>query len=117
MILHIAILLSFQLIGEVLSRIFIPILPGPVLGLVLLLLCLIALPRMAAAIRPTADGLLAHLSLLFVPAGVGIIRHIDRFTTEGPELALVLVLSTGAAIAVAALAFVGVSRLTGGGDD
>ena len=72
MILHITVLLVFQLVGEVLSRAALPVMPGPVLGLVLLLVAMVVFPRLAEAIRPTANGILSHLSLLFVPAGVGV---------------------------------------------
>ncbi len=117
MILHIATLLCFQLIGEVVSRALFPILPGPVLGLVFLLIFLSLAPRAAEAIRPTANGLLAHLSLLFVPAGVGIVGHFELLSTHGPAVIAALVLSTVASIAVGALVFAGIAHMMGQTDD
>lgn len=117
MILHITVLLAFQLMGEVISRALLPALPGPVLGMVLLLAALLALPRLAETIRPTANGLLGHLSLLFVPAGVGVVGHLDLIAAHGLALVSALVLSTVLAIVVGALVFVGVARLMGQADD
>lgn len=105
MILHLTTLLLFQLIGETLTRGFGLVVPGPVLGMALLLLFFVACPKAAKAIQPTAQGLLSHLSLLFVPAGVGIVSHLDRLGTQGPAIFLVLLLSTALSIAAGALVF------------
>lgn len=113
MITHITTILLFQLIGETLARSLGLSIPGPVIGMALFLVFLALIPRAAAAIRPTAQGLLAHLSLLFVPAGVGIVGHLDQLGANGPAILIALILSTALAIAVAALVFVGVNRLTG----
>lgn len=116
MIVHLATLLAFQLLGETLSRGLGLIVPGPVIGMVLLLGFFIAVPRVAAAIQPTALGLLSHLSLLFVPAGVGIVGHLDRLGSDGLPILLALAGSTALAIGVGALVFVGLARLVGGGE-
>ena len=113
MIVHLATLLAFQLAGETLSRGLGLIVPGPVIGMVLLLAFFIASPRSAAAIQPTALGLLSHLSLLFVPAGVGIVGHLDQLGADGVPIMLALLISTALAIAVGALVFIGLCRLTG----
>ncbi len=111
MILHLTSILVFQLIGETLTRSFGLIVPGPVLGMALLLAFFA--PRAAAAIQPTAQGLLSHLSLLFVPAGVGIVSHLDRMGSDGPAILLALAVSTALAITVGALVFSGLSKLMG----
>ena len=113
MIHALAIILTFQLAGEAASRAFGLPLPGPVLGMVLLFAALIASPRLKTLIRPVAEGILAHLSLLFVPAGVGVVGHLDRLGADGIGLAAALIGSTVAAIAVGALTFVAVARLMG----
>jgi holin-like protein len=96
-------LLLFQLIGEGLSfGLKLPI-PGPVLGMALLLGWLLWRPREAEQIRPTAQEILKHLSLLFVPAGVGVMLHGARLADEGVKLLMALVLSTVLTIAVTAL--------------
>ena len=113
MIFHVAVLLCFQLLGVILSRLLLPILPGPVLGLVLCLITFIIWPRLAETVRPTANGILSHLSLLFVPAGVGVVSHWQIVTAEGPALPLALVVSTVLALIAGAAVFVGVARLVG----
>ena len=113
MILAVAILLVCQLIGETLARgLGLPV-PGPVLGMALLLAGCLLLPGLAARVMPTAQGVLAHLSLLFVPAGVGVISHLDVLGGSGPALLLVLVASTALALVAGVLTFVLVARLTG----
>jgi holin-like protein len=97
-------LLVYQLIGEVLVQALALPVPGPVVGLLLLFLTLCARRELAGPLRDTANGLLQHLSLLFVPAGVGVMVHFSRVSGELlPILAAVLV-STALAIAAGALA-------------
>ena len=113
MILAVLLLLICQLIGEVIARMLGLPLPGPVLGLALLLILFIVHKPIFARVQPTAQGLLQHLSLLFVPAGVGIVGHVDRLGTEGFGILMALILSTLLAIAIGALVFAGVSKLCG----
>lgn len=113
----IVLILLFQLAGEAAARALALPVPGPVLGLVGLTAALVLSPRLVALIRPTAQGLLGHLSLLFVPAGVGVIGHANALGQNALPLLLALVLSTAAAIAVGALVFAAVARLTGSTDD
>ncbi|MEL7462717.1 MAG: CidA/LrgA family protein [Pseudomonadota bacterium] len=109
----IAVILGFQLVGEGASRAFDLPAPGPVVGLILLFAAFCALPRLAEEVRPTANGLLSHLALLFVPAGVGVLGHLDALAAVAGEVAIVLVASTLIAVAAAAAAFLLVERLTG----
>jgi holin-like protein len=95
-----AILLSFQLAGEVLSRaLHLPV-PGPVIGMALLLATLELGGAREDGVRTVATGLLSHLSLLFVPAGVGVILHASRLAAEWLPIAVSLVASTAATLAV-----------------
>jgi putative effector of murein hydrolase LrgA (UPF0299 family) len=106
-------LLAFQVAGETAARALTLPVPGPVLGMVALATCLAASPRLMALMRPLAEGILAHLSLLFVPAGVGVVGHLSALGAMGPGLMLAIVVSTAAAIAVGALTFALVARVTG----
>ncbi len=81
-------LLAFQLGGEAAARTLSLPVPGPVLGMVALAACLAASPRLMALMRPLAEGILAHLSLLFVPAGVGVVGHLSALGAMGPGLML-----------------------------
>lgn len=96
-------LLVFQLAGEVMVRgLQLPV-PGPVLGMLLLLLVLIWRGGPSDNLRNTSQGLLGHLSLLFVPAGVGIMVHGHRIADEWLALVVALLFSTVLALAVTAL--------------
>ena len=108
-----ATLLVCQLAGEAVVRIAAVPLPGPVVGMVLLFVVMLVRAPLPAAITDTGDMLLKHLSLLFVPAGVGVVQHLDRLGSEGLRLVAVVVLSTVIALAVTALVFAGLARLMG----
>ncbi|WP_151717348.1 CidA/LrgA family protein [Gemmobacter serpentinus] len=106
-------LLAAQLAGETLIRMTGLPLPGPVAGMLILLLGFALVPRLVEVMRPLATGILGNLSLLFVPAGTGVIGHLGTLSANGPALAVVLIVSTLAAIAAGALAFTLVATLTG----
>jgi len=98
-----AILLVFQSVGEVFSfALKLPV-PGPVIGMILLFCWLVLDNRLLSVIQGTASDLLRHLSLLFVPAGVGIMVHASRIEGEWMPIVIALVLSTWLAIAATAL--------------
>ena len=59
--------------------------------------------RRRAAMNPTTATLLQHLSLLFVPAGVGVMLHLQRLGDEALAIGVALVLSTLVGLASAAL--------------
>ena len=79
-------LLLFQLAGEVLSRLLALPVPGPVVGMALMFLLLLARGGPDSDLRETSNTLLSHLSLLFVPAGTGVLLHIQRVAEEWPRL-------------------------------
>ena len=96
-------LLLFQLAGELLARgLELPV-PGPVLGMVLLFAMLVLRGGVDGELQHTAQSLLQHLSLLFVPAGAGIILHLHRVADEWLPLTLSLLVSTFVTLAVTAL--------------
>ena len=107
----IALILAFQVIGEVFSRwAGIPV-PGPVIGMILMLLAFFVKDDLIDRIRPTGGVLLSNLSLLFVPAGVGVMRYSDLFLREGLAIGIVLVLSTLIAMLVTAYTIIFVEKL------
>lgn len=113
MIRALATLLLFQALGETLRVAFALPVPGPVIGMALLAAWLLLRPAEAAALRDTSQGLLRHLSLLFVPAGVGVMLHAGRLADEGLAIAAALVVSTVASIAATALTVRWVRRALG----
>lgn len=90
----IALLLFCQLTGEVfVVSSGLPV-PGPVVGMVLLLLGLVLRGSVPQDLGRVVDGLLSHLSLLFVPAGVGVTLHIAMLREEWLAISLALLSST-----------------------
>ena len=103
-ILHaLALLLAFQLIGEAATFALALPVPGPVLGMTLLLAAVTLRRDLLARLRPTTSTLLTHLSLLFVPAGVGVMVHGARLATEGLAIVGAILASTVLALAATAL--------------
>ncbi len=99
-------LLALQTVGELLARALGLPFPGPVVGMVLLLLAL-NLQGVREPVRQAADFLLSHLSLLFVPVGVGVMTHLALVTQYGLRMLVVILVSTwfGLAVTVLALRF------------
>lgn len=103
MLAALTVLLVYQLVGEiVVVASGLPI-PGPVVGMALLFVSLLVRGTVSDDLRDTANGLLRHLSLLFVPAGVGVMAHLHRLTSEWLPISVSLVFSTLLTIAVTAL--------------
>jgi holin-like protein len=98
-----ATLLIFQTLGESLAYAFSLPIPGPVIGMLLLFCYLLARPGVADRLAPTTLEFLRHLSLLFVPAGVGIMVHGRRVASEWLPLAVALLLSAVVSLVVTAL--------------
>ena len=96
-------LLVMQLLGEVVARWLALPIPGPVLGMLFLFVALVLRGGPDAELQATSGNLLQHLSLLFVPAGVGIMVHLHRVADEWLPLLLSLLISTAATLVVMAL--------------
>ena len=123
MIASLSLILLCQLVGEVVVRGLGLPLPGPVLGLMLLLLLLLARDRIGGLARGPLQGqgvenasraLLANLSLLFVPAGVGVVQKLDLIAEHGLAIAAVLAVSVVVTLLVTVATFLVASRLLGG---
>ncbi len=111
MIAAMAVLLGLQLIGEIVVQLSGLPIPGPVVGMVLLFIGLRWRESLPDALRTTAETVLSHLSLLFIPAGVGIIQHGARLADEWLALLAAMVLSTLISVAVTAWVMQWVIRL------
>ena len=95
-------LLLLQSAGELLARGFSLPFPGPVIGMLLLLLAL-RVPAVREPVAACASFLLSHLSLLFVPVGVGVMTHLGLVSQYGGRMLVVIVLSTWIGLTVTAL--------------
>jgi holin-like protein len=114
MIEALALILLCQLAGEVtVLATGLPV-PGPVLGMLLLLGWLWWRGGISERVERTADTLLGNLSLLFVPAGVGVMIHWGRVQEQWAGIAAALFIGTPLAILVTALTMAGVQRLRSG---
>ena len=99
----ITLLLIYQLIGELIARWFKLPIPGPVLGMALLFISLILYKRVPEALDTASNALLSHLSLLFIPAGVGLMLYFDAIAKEWLPIIVTLIFSTLISMAVIAL--------------
>jgi holin-like protein len=112
----------FQLVGEMVQKYFALTVPGPVIGLVLLLLAMLASDRIgnkpAAQLKQnlvlTAETLLGHLPLLFVPIGVGVVMHITLLEDQLAAVLGVVFIGTVLTVGFSALLM---EKLQGRGDD
>jgi holin-like protein len=102
MIESLVVILLLQLLGEFIVQWSGAPVPGPVLGMVFMALLFGAGVRVPEHLRQTCQALLAHLSLLFVPAGVGVMLHLDRLSVEWLPLLAAIVVSTWLTLAVTA---------------
>lgn len=120
MIASLSVILICQLIGEVMVRALRVPVPGPVVGLALLFVILIMRDRFTSlargplrdnAVEGTAKGMLAHLSLLFVPAGVGVVQNLDLLAQRGAVIAAVLAASVVVTLLVTVGTFLVINRI------
>jgi len=103
MIASLTLLLACQLAGEVIARLSHLPVPGPVIGMGLLFFGLVIRGEVPAALEDMSGRLLSHLSLLFVPAGVGIMQHLDLILAAWLPITVSLLASTALTVAVTGL--------------
>ena len=97
-----ATLLVFQCLGEGITYALKLPIPGPVVGMLLLFFSLVAYPPLLEKVEATASELLRHLSLLFVPAGVGIVAAAGQVKGHWMTVILAVAVSTLLTLAVTA---------------
>ncbi|WP_353571030.1 CidA/LrgA family protein [Candidatus Albibeggiatoa sp. nov. BB20] len=90
----ITILLIYQLIGEFFVLFLGLPIPGPVVGMILLLLTLLLRAHVPISLDISSSTLLGHLSLLFIPAGVGLMAHFELIANQWLPIVMTLILST-----------------------
>ena len=95
-------ILGFQLVGELATQLLPVRIPGPVIGMLGLFAFLVARGSIPTHLADAADALLRHFSLLFVPAGVGVMLHFRLIGEDWLPIGVALVASTLATIAVTA---------------
>ena len=88
------VLLLCQLTGEVLVRLLKLPLPGPVVGMVILFLGLVVRGRVPSGLDQTVKAILGNFALLFIPASVGVMVHLNAIWTEALPIAAAILGST-----------------------
>ena len=100
------IILLYQLIGELLQKFFGLSIPGPVIGLVLLLLTLLLIQKRQKVVPikedlfNSAEILLNYLPLLFIPVGVGVVMHLSLLEDNLASVVFVIILGTLSTLAL-----------------
>ncbi len=109
---YLTLILACQLIGEfAVSTANIPF-PGPVAGMILLFLFLLIRGEIPEELGNVSGALLNNLSLMFVPAGVGVMVHFELLGADAVPLSIALVVSTLLTIAITAIVMLLLSRRT-----
>lgn len=111
MCLDLAILLMFQFAGEMIRAVTGLPVPGPVIGMVLLLIALLAKVPVPAGIHETSRKVLAYLGLLFVPAGAGVVTRLPMIGAHWLPIMVAVVGSTVITMVVTAVVMRGLERL------
>jgi len=100
MLRYLTVLLVCQLVGEtIVTGLELPI-PGPVLGMAILFLALVLRRSETPGLDGFSRGLLQHLGLLFVPAGVGVVLHLQLLAEAWLPIAGALLFGTAVTIVV-----------------
>ena len=107
-------ILLFQGLGELVSKFALPLVPGPVIGLIALLAYLLARGSVGASLDLVAATFSQHLGLLFVPAAVGVVMFWPQLQAHALAVVVALVASVALTMAVTGLIL---KALAGGDDD
>ena len=86
-------LVLFQLLGTAINHLFLPVLPGPIVGLLLLLAYLICHGEVGEPLNLAASSLLRYLPLLLVPPAVGVMVYAADIAADFWAIVGALVLS------------------------
>lgn len=96
-------ILLWQGAGELISHFLIPTLPGPVIGLILLLAYLLLARRVPHSMQTVSDAFSQHLGLLFIPAATGVVLYLPQLREHAGAVVLALVVSVTLTMAVTVL--------------
>ncbi|MDT1996529.1 murein hydrolase regulator LrgA [Carnobacterium divergens] len=103
-------ILSFSFLGEVLSKVFALPIPGSVIGMLLLFLALQFKLLKVKDVETVGGFLLGNLSILFLPAGVGIMVYFPVIKDTWWLLLIISLLTTAFTIGFVGLIVQGVKR-------
>jgi holin-like protein len=100
----ITLLLAYQLLGELVVKLLKLPIPGPVAGMLFLFITLLLRRNLLAHLQQPATHILSHLSLLFIPAGVGIMVYVNLVAAQWQAIVITLVISSLLTMAAIGLA-------------
>jgi holin-like protein len=103
MIYAFAALFVFQLIGEFIVQWTHLPLPGPLVGMALMLVAMLIRGRIPDALERTADKLFSHMMLFFIPIVTGVMMHFERVANEGLAFIIACVVGSAVSLVVTAL--------------
>nr|WP_321462820.1 CidA/LrgA family protein [uncultured Cohaesibacter sp.] len=103
MLFYLTLILICQLVGETLVTLLDLPVPGPVIGMAIMFIGLLIKGGVSEGLGRVGDTLLSHMSLLFIPAGVGIMVNAELIQREIIPISVSLVISTFLCIAVTGL--------------
>ena len=104
MVLNFFIIVLCQIGGNAVVRFLDVPIPGPVVGLLLLFSLLIVRGGIPAGMDRGTTPLLRHMSLLFIPAGTGVLMHLDLIRDEWLPVVAVIAVTTPLALLITAAA-------------
>lgn len=104
------VLLICQLAGSAIASVARVSIPGPVIGMALLLAVLLSVPRLYNQIQSLAHVLIRHMAILFIPAGVGVMVIQQEIEEHSAVCAAVIIVSTWVTALVTAGVFVLANR-------
>ncbi|WP_434609378.1 CidA/LrgA family protein [Pseudomonas sp. D2-30] len=93
-------LVLFQLLGTAINHLFLPILPGPIVGLLLMLGYLITRGEVSEPLNLAASSLLRYLPLLLVPPAVGVMVYARAIAADFWAIVGALMLSLVLSVAL-----------------
>ena len=108
-------ILALLLVGEAIAQAVLPILPGPLVGMVLLLAVFTVRGGVPASFEVPASGLFGYLTLFILPASIGILDDWQRLADGW--LVYCLVILAGSLVTAVVAALVGGALLRGHAHD
>ena len=113
MVFAFAVLLVFQLLGEIVAQALGLPVPGPLVGMLLLFGMLVVRGGLPESLADAAGSLLRHLMLLFIPAVTGVMLHFERVGREWLPFLAAGIVGAAFTMTVTALTFRWMIRITG----
>lgn len=87
-------LLVFQCLGEAIKAYTQVVLPGPIIGMLLLLAALCLYRKVPDSLGQASQQLIQHLGLMFLPPSAGLFFLAPRFNAQWPAIVTAMIIGT-----------------------